>query len=89
LKVELQQQFSTSWTPELSRKLGDTLGSLDLWISDIILKIHETIKFQEAPLYFPEISLLYPELKFMDRSIDGHIANDAMPSIRKGSGRIF
>lgn len=85
-KKELYRKHAGSWTREREQQLRELFQPNVQAINQVVKSIHESIDFEEAPLYIPEVMARYPNLAMMAEESDKAFADEPIPAkgIQKG-----
>jgi len=62
-KKEFYRRHATDWNKELEAEFREQSSINESQIDQVVAAIHQRISFAEAPLYLPEISAAYQDLK--------------------------
>jgi hypothetical protein len=61
-KKEFYQKHANTWTREKEQEFKQQFNLNEDKIDSLVIDIHQTINFSEAPLYLPEVIASYPDL---------------------------
>ena len=87
-KKDFYRRNASTWSREKELDFKRQFEINEPAINHIVLKIHETISFQEAPLYLPEIIAYFPEIAL--RTMDAEIEKPDTPILvhEEATGRL-
>jgi hypothetical protein len=84
-KKDFYRRHANTWTREKELEFKKQFDLNESIIDQIVGEIHEKIKFQEAPLYLPEIMAAYPDLALKPYEASAEETENATLKISKDS----
>ena len=92
VRRDLQRQRGQAWTPEMEAKVRTFFAVNHVALNNVIEDIHGQLNFREAPLFLPEISNIFPKVRFSTRQQvqeQAIRASDIMPIAKRSDDGMF